>query len=350
MRGEIAAQHVAIELLQRLGGAEQRAPHRLVGIAELVEMLEHDVIGRILRRADFLHDDALLALELVRHEGRIGEDVGQHVERQRHVGLHHPRIIGGGLGRGAGVEIAADRLDLLDDLARGAPRGALERHVFEQMRDAVLVRLFVAAADAGPDAERCGLQMRHGVGDDGKAGRQLGDVNAHPATPCFAARLTERTNRLHFRGIVFHHRDLFGFGHQAVEPGRQLRPHAAGGLDRIGEFGRMRGRQHDIGDLRIRGVAIGHRQRHRGMGIDEIAGLAPGGADRGRGFGLVGAAGVEFLADRGERRVGQHEAAGLFQRGHQPANARRRRGRLASNSSRSKFEETWISIDGEADA
>ena len=65
----------------------------------------------------------------------------------------------------------------------------------EQMRDAVLVGLFVAAADAGPDAERRGLQMRHGVGDDGKAGWQLGDVDAHPATPCFAARLTERTNR-----------------------------------------------------------------------------------------------------------------------------------------------------------
>ena len=114
---------------------------------------------------------------------------------------------------------------------------------------------------------------------------------------------------------------MFGFGHQAVEPGRQLRPHAAGGLDRIGEFGRMRGRQHDVGDLRIRSVAIGHRQRHRGMGIDEIAGLAPGGADRGAGFGLVGAAGVELLADRGQRRIRQHETAGLLQRGHQPANA-----------------------------
>ena len=119
----------------------------------------------------------------------------EHVERQRYVGLHHPRIIGRGFGRGAGVEIAADRLDFLDDLARRAPRGALERHMFEQMRDAVLVGLFVAAADAGPDPERRGLQMRHGIGDHRKAGRQLGDVDAHPATPCFAARLTDRTNR-----------------------------------------------------------------------------------------------------------------------------------------------------------
>ena len=53
----------------------------------------------------------------------------------------------------------------------------------------------ITAADAGPHPERCRLQMRHGVGDDGKAGRQFGDINAHPATPCFAARLTDRTNR-----------------------------------------------------------------------------------------------------------------------------------------------------------
>ena len=186
------------------------------------------------------------------------------------------------------------------------------------MRDAVLVRLLVAAADAGPDAERRGLQMRHGVGDDGEPGRKFRQFDAHPATPCFAARLTCSTKRSTSAGIVLHHLDLLVLRHQPVEPGRQLRAHAAGGFDRIGEFRRMRGRQHDVGDVQIRGVAVGHRQRHRGMGIDEIAGLAPGGADRSCGFGLVGAAGIEFLADGGEHRVGQHEAAGLFQRGHQP--------------------------------
>ena len=38
------------------------------GIAQLVEMLEHHVVGRVLRRADLLHDHALLALQLVRLE------------------------------------------------------------------------------------------------------------------------------------------------------------------------------------------------------------------------------------------------------------------------------------------
>ena len=82
--------------------------------------------------------------------------------------------IGGRFDAGRGIEIAADRLDLLGDLARGAPLGALEGHVFEQMRDAVLVGLFVAAAGADPDPERGGFQMRHAVGHDRQAGWQAG--------------------------------------------------------------------------------------------------------------------------------------------------------------------------------
>src|SRR5207253_3927511 len=105
------------------------------------------------------------------------------------------RVISGGFGRGARIEVAADRLDFLDDLARRALGRTLEGHVFQKVRDAVLVGLLVTTADAGPDAERRRLQMRHGVGDNRQTGWQLGYVNAHPATPCFAARLTERTNR-----------------------------------------------------------------------------------------------------------------------------------------------------------
>src|ERR1700723_3174412 len=62
------------------------------------------------------------------------------------------------------------------------------------MGNAVLVGSFVAAADARPHPERRGLEMRHGIGDDSQAGGKLGNIDAHPATPCFAARLTDNTN------------------------------------------------------------------------------------------------------------------------------------------------------------
>jgi len=117
MRRKITAQHVAVKGLQRLRRSEQRTPHRLVGVTQLVEMLEHDIVGRVLGSADFLHNDALFPLEFIGHERRVGENVGEHIERQRNVGLHDTGIIGGGFRRRAGVEIAADRLDLLDDLA-----------------------------------------------------------------------------------------------------------------------------------------------------------------------------------------------------------------------------------------
>src|SRR5262249_12564631 len=71
----------------------------------------------------------------------------------------------------------------------------LERHMLQQMRDAVLVRLLIAAADTRPDAECCGLHMRHRVGDHSEARFKLGHFNTHPVAPCLAARLTDNTNR-----------------------------------------------------------------------------------------------------------------------------------------------------------
>ena len=93
---------------------------------------------------------------------------------------------------GRGVEVAADGLDLLGDLARGAARGALERHVLEQMRNAVLVGTLVAAAGADPDPERGAFEMRHRVGNDDEARWQTCDFDTHAAAPSRAARLADK--------------------------------------------------------------------------------------------------------------------------------------------------------------
>ena len=169
---QISAQVPVLERAHALRRAEDRAPHRLARERARLQIVEHEIVGRVLGRTDLLHDDVLLALELVRIELRIRQDVGQHVERERHVAFQHAGVVGGGLEARRGVDVAANRLDLLGDLARAAALGALERHVFQEMRDAVLVRPLVAAAGADPDAERRGLQMRHAVGDDRQAGRE----------------------------------------------------------------------------------------------------------------------------------------------------------------------------------
>ena len=104
-----------------------------------------------------------------RVEDRVLQDVGEDVERERHILLQHLGVIGGALARGIGVEMAADRLDLLGDGAGAAPLGALERHVLEEMRDAVDLRRLVPRADIDPEAERDRVDRVDPVGDDPQA-------------------------------------------------------------------------------------------------------------------------------------------------------------------------------------
>src|SRR5689334_8376128 len=195
MAGEIRAQPLAVERTHGGAGAEDRAADRLVREGRRLQIFEHQIVGSVLDRADLLDDDVLLARHLVGIECGFGEDVGQHIERERHVRLHGAGVIGGHLDAGRSVELAADRLDLLGDLPGRAPLGALECHVLEEMRNAVLLGLLVATAAADPHAERRGFEMRHRVGDDDKAGRKAGDLDTHAAAPSRAARLTSRTKR-----------------------------------------------------------------------------------------------------------------------------------------------------------
>ena len=149
------------------------------GVGGLGEQVEDAVVGRIERGADLLHDDVLLARQLLRIEGRVLQDVGQDIERQRHVVLEDAGVVGGGFDAGRGVHLAADRLDLLGDVERRARLRALERHVLEQMRQAVLVLLLGARAGADPDAEGGALELVHRMGDDREAGLETRLANGH---------------------------------------------------------------------------------------------------------------------------------------------------------------------------
>ena len=180
-RGQVSRREAA----HQFGRAQHRAADRLVGIGGGLEMIEDDVVGRVDRLGDLLHHHFLLARQLIGVERRVLQDVGQDVEGQRHVLLQHLGVIGGMVARGVGVDIAADRLDLLGDLARAAPRRALEGHVLEHVRHAVDVGRLVARAGIDPYAHRGGLhggtwsrRHRHAV-----VRRVTADVvGAHAAT------------------------------------------------------------------------------------------------------------------------------------------------------------------------
>src|SRR5690606_12021437 len=62
--------------------------------------------------------------------------------------------VGGPVGRGHGVEVAADTRDRAEDGALGDGRRALELHVLDPVRDAGEAGKLVAATDAVPGPER----------------------------------------------------------------------------------------------------------------------------------------------------------------------------------------------------
>src|SRR3546814_2449618 len=104
------------------------------------DVCSSDLVGCVVGLADLLQDHRALALQLLLKKGRALQDVGNDVEGERRVLGQHLGIEGGVLAAGVGVDLPADRLDLLGDGLRAAPLGALEHHVLEQMRDAVQLR------------------------------------------------------------------------------------------------------------------------------------------------------------------------------------------------------------------
>ena len=183
MPGQEGEEIVAADRLDRGRGAQHRTAERLARECGLLELVEDHVVGRVERLADLLQDDAALALQLVGIEHRVAQDVGHHLDAERHVLLQHRGVVGGDLAAGIGVEAAADILDLLGDGACRAGPGALEGHVLQHVRHAVELGGLVPRTAGDPDAERRRLDLRHLVDRDAQAVRQGGDLDlAHVRT------------------------------------------------------------------------------------------------------------------------------------------------------------------------
>ena len=182
MRAEKTLQVIGCVRADRFRRSEHGAANRLAGKRGLLEELEHPVLRHVVRGADLLQDHVLLERQLLRVEQRIADDVAEHVEAERQVALQEPQIVGRVVDAGLGVHLTADRLDRLGDVAGAAPLGALEGHVLEEMRDAVLARLFVARAGADPEPERHAFEVRHVVRGDVDAVREPRDLDAHQPT------------------------------------------------------------------------------------------------------------------------------------------------------------------------
>ncbi len=195
-------EHVAVHRHHGFLAAEHGPAERLIGIGGGLEMIEDDVVGRVLGLAQLLQHDFAFARQLVGFELRIEQDVADDVERERHVGLHHLGEIGGRFARRIGVEMAAHGFDFLGDVARRAPRRALERHVLEHVGNAVDLGRFVARAGADPDADRGGFDLLHAVGRDGDAVGESRDLNRIHAGLLVCASICANSARLSLGSVM----------------------------------------------------------------------------------------------------------------------------------------------------
>ena len=76
-----------------------------------------------------------------------------------------PELVGRVLLRREGVHLATGGIDRLGDVAGGATFGALERQVFEEVRNPRTGRGFVTVADTDPTADGDGPGVREVLGD-----------------------------------------------------------------------------------------------------------------------------------------------------------------------------------------
>ena len=121
----------------------------------------------------------LFALELAGVENGISQDVAEDVEAEADIGLQHTGKVRGRLDAGCRVDLAPDRLDLLNDLRGGAAAGALEGHMFQEMAETVFAVLLGPGTGADPYAERGALQMIHPMRDHPEAGLQRCQPDGH---------------------------------------------------------------------------------------------------------------------------------------------------------------------------
>ena len=114
--------------------------------------LEDVVVGRVLAAGNLLDDHLAL-----RVDGLLGEYRGRHhVAKDLHnpwqLVIHKTGVVAGVLLGREGVLLGADALEILGDAKGVALVGALEHHMLQEMRDALLGIGLVARANLEPDA------------------------------------------------------------------------------------------------------------------------------------------------------------------------------------------------------
>ena len=157
--------------------AEGVAPERVLGEERRLPPFRGQVGGLVGVHEDLVEDDGALGLDVVGAQRRLPHDVAQDVEAERQVLGEQPHVEGRVLLGGEGVAVAADLVELFGDGRGGAPFGALEEQVLQEVRGPGEFAGLVTRAGADPVGDRDRADIRHGLGDQADAARQDGRLD-----------------------------------------------------------------------------------------------------------------------------------------------------------------------------
>ena len=120
--------------LDRVDGAQDRTPQRGVAEDGLRERVVHEVGRVVVAHRDLFEDHAALVVDVGVEQQRGVDHVADDVDRDRQVGVEHPRVEAGVLLGGEGVHLTADPVDAPRRSPARPPPGALEEQVLEVVR------------------------------------------------------------------------------------------------------------------------------------------------------------------------------------------------------------------------
>ena len=166
------AQSVAVESGNCFGSSQDRFAERVRRPKILREEFVDEIFGIVLGHANFFQDDGFFAVNFVFGEFRLENHVREDVEGFGKMFIQDAGIEADHFLGGEGVEHAADAVHFAGDIFRGAPRGSLEDHVLDEMRNAVDAGRLAARTGTQPDSHGNGMDVFHRLGDDDEAVRK----------------------------------------------------------------------------------------------------------------------------------------------------------------------------------
>src|SRR5581483_1665054 len=152
----------------RLLGSKDRFAEGVILPEVLGEDLMYEVVWAVLVHFDFFQDHAAFARDVPRIEYRVKNQIGEHIESDGKMLVENFDVEANTLFGGEGVHVSADRVDLTGDVFGGARLGSFEDHVFNEMRDPVVLGVLVARSGFDPNADGYGAYVFHLLGQNGQ--------------------------------------------------------------------------------------------------------------------------------------------------------------------------------------